>query len=649
MGLCAALAAPATAQVEQPQDATCPEAEAFLGPGHPPDCQGGEDISIWLYQPREVITVTARGIPALLRQVGQAATVLDRAQIEQVQGADLPRVLARVPGVTVSRNGGAGSYTSVQVRGAAGSDLLVLVDGIRLADPAAPAGGFDMGNLLTGAVGRVELLRGSNSTVWGSDAVGGVLSITPPDSGSLAASVETGTQGFLFATASARVSQDEAEAGLALSHFATDGFSAASSGLEPDGFRQQAATAWASVDQLVDDIGAFLRVQYAAGRVELDGYPAPDYVLADTAEFQQTRQFSYSSGLKFDYRPIVATLSYAVTQTERDLFDPAVSAQPGFSSDGHTRRLEAKAQLQDLGRFDLVAGADLAHSWYRTSFDARSAARTAGAFAQLGYQNGISAHAGVRYEDHADFGGVTSFGADVVLPFASGWRLVSSVGQGFRAPSLFQLNSNYGNAALQPERSTSFDLGLRFAGGLDYVVRRALPRASLVYFRRDSRDLIDFIACPPQGSGICTGRPYGTYDNVGRARSQGVEVEVQTRLLRDVQAGIAYAFTVSTNRATGLRLARRPRHAGTFGLDWQALRRLSLGADLRVVSASFDDVANTGRLGGHALLDLRASWAVSGHFDLYGRIENAGDERYQTALGYAQQGRAAFVGVRARL
>jgi vitamin B12 transporter len=219
--------------------------------------------------------------------------------------------------------------------------------------------------------------------------------------------------------------------------------------------------------------------------------------------------------------------------------------------------------------------------------------------------------------------------------------LSASYGEGFKAPSLFQLLSDYGNGALDPERARSFDAGLRLDMG-----RYAL---SLTAFRRNTRGQIVFVGCFESPDPICANRPYGTYDNVARARSQGVEAEGTARLADGLEAGIAYALTASTNRDTGLRLARRPRHAGTFTIDWRVVEPLALGVDLRVVSASFDDPDNTVRMGGHALLDLRASWAASDHVEVFARVENARDERYQTAAGYATQGRAAFLGVRARL
>ena len=121
------------------------------------------------------ITVTATGTRTEVEDTGQPVTVIGQSEIEAVQGHDVTRVLQRAPGVTFARNGPPGAFTGVRVRGAEAEQLLVILDGVRVSDPAAPGGGFDFGNLGAGNLAKIDLLRGSNSTIWGSDAIGGVL------------------------------------------------------------------------------------------------------------------------------------------------------------------------------------------------------------------------------------------------------------------------------------------------------------------------------------------------------------------------------------------------------------------------------------------------------------------------------------------
>src|SRR5688572_5016742 len=158
----------------------------------------GSAPSAWAQDPDDirdpVITVVATGSARPIDDSGQSLSVITADEIDAIQGPDLTRALERAPGVTLSRNGGLGSFTGVRVRGSASEQVLVLVDGVRVADAAAPGGGFDFGTLTSGEIGRIELLRGSNSVIWGSDALGGVLALTTQAPEGVEASVEYGAR-----------------------------------------------------------------------------------------------------------------------------------------------------------------------------------------------------------------------------------------------------------------------------------------------------------------------------------------------------------------------------------------------------------------------------------------------------------------------
>jgi vitamin B12 transporter len=253
-----------------------------------------------------------------------------------------------------------------------------------------------------------------------------------------------------------------------------------------------------------------------------------------------------------------------------------------------------------------------------------------------------------RQLDHSRFGSEWTFGVNGSVGIVADWRVRASYGEGFKVPTLFQLYSNYGNEALVPERSRSVDLAVEKGD------RNAPLHVALTVFRRDSRDLIDYVSCWKITTGICAGRPYGTYDNVGKARAEGIEAELGAKISERFRAGAAYTYVKAINRTAGdprqgNDLARRPRHALTVSADWTTpLAGLALGADLRMVGDSFDDAYGSSRIDGHALVTLRAAVPVAGAVELYGRIENLTDQRYETATGYGVPGRSAYVGVRGR-
>ncbi|MFN4114734.1 MAG: TonB-dependent receptor plug domain-containing protein [Sphingomonadaceae bacterium] len=598
----------------------------------------------------EQITVTATGTRMEVKATGQPVTVLGEAEITSVQGADLTRALERVPGLTLSRNGGAGAFTGVRLRGAEAEQTLVVLDGVRVADPASPGGGFDFGNLLALNLDKIEVLRSSNSTVWGSDAIGGVVVASTSAASGLRATAEYGARDTATGAVSGGISGKRGFLGASASYFRTDGFSSAVSGTEADGFEQWAVNGHGRV-YLSEAFEVFARGRYVEGTLDIDGFPPPFFALADTLETQQTRQIAASAGAVYDSGPLYLQASYSLAETKRDNRDPAFG--PTFTSKGTSDRLALRGEWRPIGPLLVHFGGE--HEWsdYRTLFDAGESTRIFGAYAQLGIEFGpLSARAGGRVDDHARFGTATSFGADLSYEIAQDLRLRASVGEGFKAPTLFQLFSDFGNEGLAPEKSTSFDLGLawgeRTMGGRQFYGAATL-------FRRDVKDQIDFASCFGSTAPLCVNRPFGFYDNISKARAQGLEVELGAKPDARLTTRAVYAYVESENRTAGTTrfgnaLSRRPRHALTVSADWQtSLFDLTLGADVRLVSGSFDNAANTVRLEGYEVVTVRASLPVGDTVELFGRIENLFDTRYQTAAGYAQAGRGAFVGARLAL
>lgn len=600
--------------------------------------------------PATTITVTATGTPMEVDATGQPVTVLGASEIAAVQGADLSRVLERVPGLTLTRNGGAGNFTAVRLRGAEAEQTLVVLDGVRVADPASPGGGFDFGNLLALNLDKIEVLRSSNSTVWGSDAIGGVLVASTRAETGLAASAEYGARDTATGAVSGGVGGERGFLGASASYFRTDGFSSAAGGAEADGFEQWALGGHGRL-YLSDSFEVFARARYVEGALDIDGFPAPAFVLADTPETQETRQLFASTGAVYDSGPLYLQASYSRAETERDNLDPAFG--PTFTSKGTSDRLALRGEWRPIGPLLVHFGGE--HEWsdYRTLFDMGRSTRIFGAYTQVGIEfGGLSARVGGRVDDHARFGTAVSFGGDLSYELANDLRLRASIGEGFKAPTLFQLFSDFGNEALRPEKSTSFDLGLTLG---ERTMIGSTFHASATLFRRDAEDQIEFASCFGSTAPLCATRPFGFYENLGKVRAQGFELELGARPGDRLITRAAYSYTETENRTPGSirlgnTLARRPRHAITLSADWQTpVADLTLGADVRLVSDGFDDAGNAVPLDGYEIVTLRAALPVGDRVELFGRVENLFDVQYQTAAGYAQAGRGAFVGARLSL
>lgn len=587
------------------------------------------------------ITVTATGLATDAANTGQSVTLIELDEIERVQGADIARVLTRAPAINVIRNGPLGSFTGVSVRGAASEQLLVLIDGVRVADQASPSGGFDFGTLLATNVASLDLLRGANSTIWGADALGGVLDISTRGRGGLSASLEYGARDTLTASVAGGIEGDDYFLGLNGAAVRSDGFSAAAAGTEPDGLRQFGFGGSGFVD-VTPSLEAFVTARYAEDDVEMDGFPAPNFTLGDTLETQHTRQYSGAVGVNYYGQELTLRASYGLSDTERENRDPEFG--PTFTSDGHTDSVTLRGEYRAIGGLTLTFGGEHQRASYQTSFDNRESASVTGGYLQAGWVlGGLAAHAGARVDDHERFGSEVSLGGDISYGLGGGWRVKASAGEGFKAPTLFQLFSDFGNEALRPERSVSYDLGI------EHGRRGAGTHLALTAFRRDSEDLIGFASCFGSTDPRCATRPFGFYDNIARARAQGIELEAGAEVTHGLRIAGHYALVDAEDRGTGRDLARRPRHTATLYADYEAPFGLSLGADLRLVSESFDDAANTVRLDGYELVDLRAAFELLDGIELFGRVENVFDADYQSAAGYASPGRGAFVGLRGRM
>lgn len=626
----------------------------YAGSAHAQDT-GETDLS------EPVIVVTANRTPQPIERIGQSVTVIDAPELERRQTQTVADVLRTVPGVTIARNGGIGTSTSVFIRGADSDQTVALIDGVKLNDPSSPGGGFNFGNLLVGNIERIEVLRGPSSVLWGSQAIGGVINMItrqPTEDLTVNLRAEYGYRdtGQVVGNIAGKTGPLSASAGAGW--FQTDGisaFSEARGGVEKDGYENFGANANVNL-ALADWLSVDARGWYSDGRVNIDGFPPPSFSLADVNEEARTREIVGYTGVNaalFDGR-FRNRLGFAYTDTRRRNISRQGVPTETFAGNGRNERFEYQGVFDVSEGWQATAGLERETSRFTSSSNGATPsigrARIDSIYGQLVAtpMTGLMLTGGLRHDDHNRFGGATTFGASgVFTPGQRGTTFRASYAEGFKAPSLFQLQSNFGNQLLRPERSKGWDAGVTqvlLDGGLT---------ASATYFRRDSNDLIIFISCPLPRSGICANRPSGTYDNVSRARAAGVEIGLTLRPVEALRVQANYTYTDASNRSPGnanfgRQLVRRPQHSMTALIDYRWPFGLETGATLTHVGRSFDNAANTTRIQGYVLADLRAAYPVTDRIDVYGRVENLFDEQYETILRYGTPGRAAYAGVRVR-
>jgi len=600
------------------------------------------------------IVVTATRSEQPLSQVGASVTVIDAEKIKTRQSVAVVDLLRTVPGVTFSRNGGIGTTTSVNIRGAESDQTVALIDGVKINDPSTPGGGFNFGNMLTDNIARIEVVRGSQSVLWGSQAIGGVINMITAEPGeriAANASAENGWRdsGKLVGNISGKSGPVAASVGGG--YYRTDGistFSEARGGKERDGYRHYGANAKVKVT-LSDAISVDLRGWYSDGKTGIDGFPPPTFTFGDTDETARTKEFIGYAGLNvalFDGR-LRNRLAYALTDTRRQNLDFTSGAPfETFNAKGRNERFEYQGVFDIVEGWKAIFGAETEKASFRSSSYggpfATASARIDSVYGQLNAipVTGLSLAVGLRRDDHDSFGGKTTFAANgVYSPNGGNTSLRASYGEGFKTPSLYQLFSEYGNSRLKPESSHGWDVG---------IAQKLLDgriEAGATWFQRDTGNQIIFINCPAL-TGICAGRPFGTYDNVTRGRAEGIELSLNLRPTDALTVETNYSWVKAQNRMTGLDLPRRPRHSLNSAIDYQWAFGLKTGATITHVGSSFDNIANTRKLAGYVLVDLRASYPVTKGIEIYGRIENLFDEHYETTYRYGSPGRAAFAGVR---
>ncbi|MBL9065523.1 MAG: TonB-dependent receptor [Sphingopyxis sp.] len=588
------------------------------------------------------IVVTASGIEQPRDEVGQAITTIDADTIETRQTIDIADLLATTPGVRFNRNGGTGSVAGISLRGAETTQTLVLIDGVKVNDPSGIGDGYDFGHLLTGNIDRIEVLRGSNSVVHGSQAIGGVVSLmttTPVEGFAANASAEYGYRDTVNAKADVSGTAGAISGAIGGAYFRTDGISSVAVGTEKDGYKNFAGNARLKV-AFSDALSLDLRGYYINADLDYDSFfGAP----ADSGDVAKLDQYVGYAGLNIGLFDGNFTSRAAVTwmRNERQYFFVRGTA-PDYGYSGTNLRFEYQGVVTPAPQAKLIFGYEHERPDYDFfgfgSTDSQQA--NIDSFYALGIVQpltGLSLSGGVRHDDHSQFGGATTFGANAnYSPNRGATNIRLSYGEGFKAPSLYQLYDSFsGNAALRPERSKSYDVGI------DQNLADGRALISLTAFLRNTGDQINY------------DNATFTYGNIDRTRAKGVEATLALRPIDALNVTASYSYIDARDRSgrpafDGKRLPRRAAHAVSLSADYDWSFGLSTGATITMVGDSFDNAANNVRLDGYALAGLRASFPVGDHFEIYGRVDNLFDADYATAAGYGTYGRAAYGGVRAR-
>ncbi len=560
--------------------------------------------------------VSATRTPQDVQSTTSSVDVLPLLQLDLAQVGDLRTALGTVPGVNIVNTGAVGGQTSVFIRGSASTQTLFVVDGIPMNSRSAQSNNF-LGAADLAGLDRIEVLRGPQSTLYGSAAMGGVVFI---DS-ARGCGAPTGSVSTTFGS------------------FATLGASAAvKGGVEKFGYSASFARFHTDNDK---PHNAFDSWSYSA---RLEGTPTESLVLGATFRGQQGDAEEYVYGDATVAADNHLTTVYAQWSRDREFASRLTAGQHQRRYtyvDGYTNEIRDRRSIVDwqntwfdfLGA-ELVGGATLEHDRHVTDGVVHTTDNAAGYFSTTVHPTKDSTvNAGLRYDDFETFGSAWTWRTGASWVPVAGTKLHGSVGTGFCAPSQQDIDGNpawgmLGNPDLGAERSTGWDLGV------DQRLFNEAVVVGVTYFDTRYRDRLVYVSDPVTW--------IGRTENVNRSRATGLETAVTADLGRGVRARVTYTYLEARDLTERKRLARQPRHTLDAELSAQPGAGWTVGAGLHVVAGRVDSYAP---LEDYTTVRLFASCEVARNLLLKARLENALDEQYQEVAGYDALPFRAFGGV----
>jgi len=605
-----------------------------------------------LSQNESAIIVTASRLPELVDESAASVSIVDEDRLERLGEPAITSYLRLQPSTSVSTSGPAGSFTQVRIRGAEANHSLLFIDGIRANDPAA---GNEPRFELLGAdiTSRIELVRGPQSALWGSEAIGGVISVSGDPAAITGArgTIEGGSFGFRRAAASANYGGEMLGIALAFGHQASDGTDSFDGNSERDGFTSnvlRGLARWSPIEKLMLTASGFS----LAGRSDYDGTDPFTFLRADTPDRTRNRLAAGRVGLVYGATTDAwrAKLSGSLLKSRnRNL----LGGSEVNESEGRRSTIDAELDhLLSTGTVDhalVVAGtlenerfatADVAFGGFSNqSRDRRHWSLTGEWRASLGER--LITDLAVRRDVFSRFRDATNVRASLLVKASETVSVTVSYGEGIAQPTFYDLygffpGSFVGNPSLKTESSRGFEGSVRY--------RHGPLAASLTAYRQRLRDEIVGTFDPDTFLSSAANAD-------GTSRRQGVEAEAGWSQRKALRLTATYSYLDASEPAVGagqIREVRRPKHSGSVTLDGTK-GKLSYGGSIAYVGRRADtdfDLFQRVSLSPYWLAGARVAFAVRPGVELFGRVANAFDDRYQDVVGYRTEGRSAYVGLR---
>jgi len=593
------------------------------------------------------VIVSATRTEQLQGEVGSTTTVIGNDEIRKTGKSFVYEVLQDVPGVSITQTGVFGGTTSVDIRGGRRGQTLIMIDGVEVYDPIGVTRDFDFAHLTTDNVERIEIVRGPQSTLYGSDAMNGVINIiTRKGQGPFSGEVTAGAGSHSTFQEAARVGGENGPMNYsaAVSRLDSDGISKARDGAEADGYDDTSLSlrVGAAFDGQ-SEVFSVMRYNYAEFDVDDGAYED------DPNRTNESEQFSGKIGLdqtiNEQWNQTLAVSFMSMDRSDRDpadALDLLENETSRFRGDRKKFEWQHNVSLGSIDtetfgyEYDQERGSSFSQgaNWWSNSQSDRQALTTRAYFFQshLNPVDDAFLTAGIRTDDHEVFGAATTYklsGSYLLRDWKT--RLRANYGTAFRAPNIYQLyDANYGNRNLDPEKSKGFDAGVE-----QYLFQDAVC-IEATYFYNAYRNLIDSDPITWQ------------FVNLRKGTSRGVELGTKWLATKTFNIGSTYTYTKTRDNDTAKEFGRRPKNQAALYCDWDCTEKTNLYVSGRYVGSRLDAPQyNDNKNKKYVVVDVAARYALSGNVSLFGRIENIFDAAYEPIRGFNGADRTIFAGVRA--
>lgn len=574
---------------------------------------------------KEIIVKGAR-IDTSEDNFGSSIFILDSEEIRLRGIRSAIDAISSSPGVITKKNGSFGGVGSVRIRGASSSQTLVLIDGIPVNDASSPGGGYNFEYLDTSNIDRIEVLRGSQSTLWGSDAIGGVVNIytKSAEKNSINLLSEIGSFGLRKINSELGIASNSSKFLFLVDDTSLDGISKADKkdgNVEKDGFETNSYSFKGDID--LNNIQIKGLLSYIKSDVEYDSFGFVTGV-QDGDERSITEEFIGNLTIKFNLfdDKLVNTFSVNQSDISRDYF---TNDNLTFGADGERKLYRYQGNI-GFGGFNKIAfGLEKEESSVnvdKLSIDSY--------FFLYQFQpiKDLVISAGIRNDDNKGFNSKTTRKISAAYRVFENLSIKTSWGEGFKVPTIFQTTffccgAESANTNIRPEESTSYDLGFDFSLKDKFSF-------SLVYFKKDINDQINF------SFGL------GGYENIDFVESDGFEVSANSEITEEINLYLNYSYIDSID-GRGQRLINIPKDSGELALTYNSSFNLSGSLTMKYNGS---EISTYGNLDSWLRADINLFYKLNNFSEVYFRVENLLDKNYQQVFGYGTPDRSGLIGVK---